>query len=144
MNFTTRRVFLGMLTLAIVAPLFQKTLVLSQDNELVEIQWRVPKEQVATIREELQFNKDQIQPDLSSADDTKGVPLIYIFLGTVIVGQLAKTLLDIYRDARYGGIIVSCQDGEIVIENDPRLSSGTLIMVCQDDVQVFQDKSLTA
>ena len=141
MLFLTRRIFLTSFVLATIAPLFHKTLVWSQETQSVEIKWRVPREQVTNVTQGLEFDRNQIRPDLSTAEDTKGLPLVYIFVGTVVIGKLAKTLLDIYRDTKYGGIIAHCQDEEIVIENDIRLSSGTMIIVCQDDVKVFQDKN---
>ena len=61
--------------------------------------------------------------------------------GVVAVSQLARTLLAVYRDIRYGGIVVHSKDGKVLIENDPRFSSGTLIIVQEDEVKVFQNKN---
>ena len=55
---------------------------------------------------------------------------------SVAVGYLAKTLLDVYRDVKYGGIIVRSEKGKIRIENDPRLSSGTIIIQQKDKVEI--------
>ena len=50
-------------------------------------------------------------------------------VGVVAVGQLARTLLEVYRDVSSGGIVVHSKEGKVLIDNDPRFSSGTLIIV---------------
>lgn len=140
MAFTTRRIFLTGFILMILARLFPERLALSQENDSVDIQWRVPREQVRTVEEELDFD-GEITGDKSTIEDSKGLPLIYIIAGVVAVGQLARTLLQVYRDVRYGGLVVHSKDGEVFIDNDPRFSSGTMIIIQGDEVKVFQDKN---
>ena len=136
----SRRIVLTGFVAIFFTRLCSKMLVLGQETDSVNIQWRVPREQVRTVEEELNFD-GAITGDESTIEDSKGLPLIYIFVGVVTVGQLAKTLLEVYRDVRYGGMIAYCQNGKIVIENDPRLSSGTIIITCHDEIKVFQDKN---
>ena len=136
----TRRVVLTGFLVMFFARLFPEMLVRSQESESVDIQWRVPREQVREVRKQLNF-EGEVTGDLSTVEDTKGPPLIYIFVGVVVISQLAKTLLDIYRDVRYGGIIVRNENGKVLIENDPRLSSGTIIVQQKDKVEVtIRDK----
>ena len=136
----TRRIVLTGFMSMIMTRLFPEMSVRGQETDSVDIQWRVPREQVTTVKEELNFD-GEITGDESTIEDSKGLPLIYIFAGAVAVGQLARTLLEVYRDAAVGGIIASCQDGKIIIENDRRLSSGTMIIICHDDIKVFQDNN---
>lgn len=128
----------------IFAYLFPLKLVQGQDTNSVDIQWRVPREQVRTVEEELEFDGeitgDKSTVEDTNVEDTKGLPLIYIFAGVVAVSQLARTLLEVYRDVRYGGIVVHSKDGKVLIDNDPRFSSGTLIIIQEDEVKVIQDK----
>ena len=136
----TRRVVLTGFMAIIFARLFPEMLVLGQETDSVDIQWRVPREQVRTVEEELDFD-GEITGDKSTIEDSKGLPLIYIFAGVVAVGQLARTLLEVYRDVRYGGLVVHSKDGEVIIDNDPRFSSGTMIIIQGNEIKVFQDKN---
>ena len=119
-----RRAFLsGLVGVILVHKLFEARL-LAQENETVTIKWRVPREQVPIVRDDLSFQREII-PDKSTIEDDRGLPLVYILIGVVALRSLAKTILDIYKDARYGGVIVKKNEkGEIVIENDPRLGTG--------------------
>ncbi|MGB5634982.1 MAG: hypothetical protein WBM86_19675 [Waterburya sp.] len=136
----TRRIILTGFMAMIFARLFPERLAFSQETDSVNIQWRVPREEVRTVEDELDFG-GEITGDKSTIEDSKGLPLIYIFAGVVAVGQLARTLLQVYRDVRYGGLVVHSKDGEVLIDNDPRFSSGTLIIIQGDEVKVFQDKN---
>ncbi len=138
MKQTRRIVLTGFMTM-MFARLFPSKLVQGQETDSVNIQWRVPREQVRTIEEELNF-EGEITGDKSTIEDSKGLPLIYIFAGVVAVSQLTRTLLEVYRDLRYGGIVVHSKEGKVMIDNDPRFSSGTLIIIQEDEVKVIQDK----
>ena len=135
-----RRIILTGFIATIFARLLPVRLVQGQETDSVDIQWRVPREQVRTVEEELNF-EGEITGDKSTIEDSKGLPLIYIFAGVVAVPQLARTLLEVYRDARYGGIVVYVKDGKVLIDNDPRFSSGTLIIVQGEEVKVIQAKN---
>ena len=135
-----RRIVLTGFMAMIFARLLPEKLVQGQETDSVDIQWRVPREQVQTVEEELDFD-GEITGDQSNIEDSKGLPLIYIFAGVVAVSQLARTLLEVYRDVRYGGIVVHSENGELLIDNDPRFSSGTLIIVQGEEVKVFQAKN---
>lgn len=99
------------------------------------IVWNVPRNQVPAIRETLDFN-GTVTPDSHSPGNTRGLPLLFIFAGIVSLSSLANALASVYRDLRYGGVVVSARDGRIEINNDPRLSGGTMI-VYGDGVEVF-------
>ncbi len=132
-----RRDFLGGLVGVIITHELLNRNLLAQENETVKIKWRVPREQVRMVREDLNF-QGQITPDRSTIDDDRGVPLIYILIGLVSLEPLAKTLLNFYKDARYGGIIVrKNEQGEIVIENDKRLDKGTIVIDQGEEIEVI-------
>ena len=52
----TRRVVLTGFMAMIFARLFPEMLVWGQETDSVDIQWRVPREQVRTVKEELNFD----------------------------------------------------------------------------------------
>ena len=147
MFFLKRRLFLITVLTGTLISFLSKTKVQGQESdldntELISIEWRIPREQVPVVRKELESFNLEIEGDASTVDDTKGLPIIYIIIGIVTVGELAETLLKIYRDVRYGGLIVSLdEDGEVKIENDLRLPNETLIVTSKDEIEVFRDKN---
>lgn len=137
-----RRQFLGGLIIGFFgSQLFKQTILAQTEDELIDISWRVPREQVQTVRDELNF-EGKITPDLTTIEDDRGLPLIYILIGLVTLSSLAKTLLDIYKEVEYGGVLIQRNNkGELEIQNNPALSSGTIIIDQGDDVKiVFEEK----
>lgn len=142
MSIIKRREFLGGLVLSLFFHQFSKESVAAQESQSVNIQWRVPTEQVNTIRKELNF-EGQVIPDKSTITDDRGLPLIYILIGAVALGQIAATLLEIYKDTRYGGVLVhKNKKGELLIENNVNLERGTIIIDQGNEVKViFKEKN---
>lgn len=128
-----RRGFIGTAMLAIAGclPAVRR----GHAEQTTAIVWNVPRNQVTTIRETLDFN-GTVTPHGNSTSHTRGLPLLVIFAGIVSLSSLANALASVYRDIRYGGVVVSAHDGKLEINNDPRLSGGTMI-VYGDGVEVF-------
>ena len=102
----------------------------------VHVRWRVPQAHVDSVREQLRFRGD-LAGDQTSVD-SRGIPFFYILAGAVLVPYLADALIAVYRDVRYGGLLVQARGGEIVIENDLRLPGGTLLVKSADGIEVYQ------
>ncbi|WP_287129859.1 hypothetical protein [Candidatus Cyanaurora vandensis] len=134
-----RRVFLVKLGAFILLP-FTRLSVHGQENNVATIEWRLQREQVKKVRESLSF-KGTIQGDPKTVEGSKGLPLVYILVGAVALAELAKTLLDLYRDVQYGAFIIykDKKTGKLKIENDSKLPGGTIV-VSQNDgkIQVLQ------
>ncbi|MFM6736093.1 MAG: hypothetical protein ACKPJT_11200 [Microcystis panniformis] len=142
MSIIKRRKFLVGLVLSLFFHRFSNQSVSAQESQSVNIQWRVPAEQVNTVREELNF-EGQVIPDKSTITDDRGLPLIYILIGAVALGQIATTLLEIYKDTKYGGVIVrKNKKGELLIENNANLERGTIIIDQGNEVKIiFREKN---
>ena len=84
-----RRDFLGGLVGVILAHQLLNRKLLAQENETVEIKWRVPREQVRMVREDLNF-QGQIIPDRSTIEDDRGVPLFYILNEDPLLGFIGE------------------------------------------------------
>jgi hypothetical protein len=142
MSIIKRRKFLVGLVLSLFFHRFSNESVSAQENQSVNIQWRVPAEQVNTVREELNF-EGQVIPDKSTITDDRGLPLIYILIGAVALGQIATTLLEIYKDTKYGGVVVrKNKKGELLIENNANLERGTIIIDQGNEVKIiFKEKN---
>lgn len=142
MSIIKRRKFLVGLVLSLFFHRFSNQSVSAQESQSVNIQWRVPAEQVNTVREELNF-EGQVIPDKSTITDDRGLPLIYILIGAVALGQIATTLLEIYKDTKYGGVIVrKNKKGELLIENNANLERRTIIIEQGNEVKIiFREKN---
>lgn len=140
MKLTRRIVLTGFMAMFVTASL-PKMLVLGQENESVEIEWRVPTEQLEAVKEQI-GNNITVEPDLRTIPDSKGLPTIYILAAAaVILEQLAKALLATYRQVKYGGIVITYENDKFNIVNDPRLSSGTILFMRKDkDPIMLQEK----
>ena len=137
----TRRNFLAGLILGLTATQVPLGSLYAQETESVRINWSVPSEQLSAVREDLNFG-GQVIPDETSREDGRGLPLIYILIGAVTLGQLAKTLLEIYKDSKYGGVVLrKNKKGELVIKNEPSLERGTIIIEQGSEIKViFKEK----
>jgi hypothetical protein len=123
-----RREFLGGLALAVFSSPFLSVLASAKQEQAVTIKWYVPNEQSVDIQESLEF-KGQAIPDKSTQEDDRSPALIYILVGAVALGTLAETLLKVYKDWKYGGIIVSKdKKGKLLIKSEPILDRGTIIV----------------
>ena len=123
-----RREFFGSLVLALLSHPFFSTLVAAQQAQSATIEWYVPNEQSVDIQESLEF-KGQAIPDESTREDDRSPALIYILVGAVALGTLAETLLKVYKDWKYGGIIVTKdKKGKLLIKSEPSLDRGTIII----------------
>lgn len=123
-----RREFLGGLALAVFLSPFFSALVSAKQEQAVTIKWYVPNEQSVDIQESLEF-KGQAIPDESTREDDRSPALIYILVGAVALGTLAETLLNVYKDWKYGGIIVTKdKKGKLLIKSEPSLDRGTIIV----------------
>ena len=80
------------------------------------------------IQKELNF-EGSVTPDRATQVDGRSPALIYILAGIVSVDILIRTLLSVYKDVRYGGIIIRRGDGgRLVIANDKKLPGGTILV----------------
>jgi hypothetical protein len=137
----TRRNCLAGLILGLTVTQMPLGSLYAQETESVRINWSVPSEQLNDVREDLNFS-GQVIPDETSREDDRGLPLIYILIGAVTLGQLAQTLLEVYKDSRYSGVVVrKNKKGELVIKNEPNLERGTIVVEQGSEIKViFKEK----
>jgi len=121
MNQSRRRLCIGLGVFALVQ------IPLQAKDTKVEIQWRMPRQQVKTVREQFSTEPD-IKGDPKTVEGTKGLPVVYILVGAVALVELARALLAVYKDAQYGGVIIRSQKGKLYVENNPKLPGGSIII----------------
>ncbi len=94
----------------------------------VDILWRAPSRQSVGIQKELNF-EGSVTADRATQVDGRSPALIYILAGIVSVDVLIRTLLSVYKDVRYGGIIIRRgEGGKLLIANDRKLPGGTILV----------------
>ena len=113
----------------------------AEQKQLITITWYVPASMSVSIQETLGLTESAI-PDESTRQDSRSPAAIYIVAGPVALATLCETLLKIYKDWRYGGILIKRnRKGELELSNVPNVDSGTLIINQGNDVKIiFREK----
>ncbi len=113
----------------------------AEQKQLITITWYVPASMSVSIQETLGLTGSAI-PDESTRQDSRSPAAIYIVAGPVALATLCETLLKIYKDWRYGGIVIKRnRKGELELSNVPNVDSGTLIIDQGNDVKIiFREK----
>jgi hypothetical protein len=107
----------------------------------LRIRWHLPRDKVKVVRKSLRFDGDVI-PDTESATDTKGLPFLYYVLGVVLIPYLADAVLEVYRDYKFGGLVVRVGDDEVLIGNDPRIDGGTIVILDDNGIEIFNQRNI--
>ena len=113
----------------------------AEQKQLITIAWFVPASMSVSIQERLGFTESAL-PDDSTRKDSRSPAAIYIVAGTVVLATLCETLLKIYKDWRYGGIVIKRNGkGELELSNVPNVDSGTIIIDQGNNVKIiFREK----
>lgn len=100
-------------------------------GQVVELEWSVPAARLERARDDLRFRDDQVKPDSRAADDTRGLPLIYILVGAVSLIELSRALYDVYRDIKAqdeGATIIDATGRKLVITHDLKGPAGKILV----------------
>lgn len=106
-------------------------------QDRVQIEWRVPRENVSVLREDLVFD-GQITPDPATAQDTKGLPLIYVFVGLVALPDLVTGITNAVREVACGGAVIELDGEGLSIRCEPALGLNTVVVRDADGVDIKQ------
>lgn len=130
---------LATLLIAILAAFGGIADVTAGDTPEVAIEWKIPGEGVDLARNDLHLTESHISADPTSVNDTKGLPLLYIVTGAFALPQLAKAIVDVYKDWKYGKVIIT-QDsaGKVLITHDPQSPGGTIVFIDAKGNAVFE------
>ena len=132
-----RRQFLKSLALGAFAFLFKFKKGMAQpigeDESMRKFEWRVPKVHFETVKKELSF-EGEIKPE----KDAKGVSLVMIFVGAVLLTYLAKAVLALRREIIHGGIVIDTRGEKIYIDTDKSLPGGIIVMVTPEGTQLYE------
>lgn len=137
---TSRRSFIRNLTLGAaivgVCPVLSFEPAYASDRPH-EFQWRVPKAHFKTVQDELKFNGD-----ITHDNDAKGLPLVYIFAGAVLLPYLAKAVLALRRQMVYGGVVIDARGEKIDIQTDKSLPGGAIVVVTTSGANFYEPNEI--
>lgn len=105
----------------------------STEDELRKLRWRVPVAHFKTVETNLRF-----EGTVTSEKNEKGIPLVFIFIGAVILPYLADAVLALRREILYGGVVIDTRGSEIVIENDKRLDAGIIVVITPSGTDLYE------
>jgi hypothetical protein len=114
-------------------------LVANADETSQRLRWRVPVAHVEIVKDNLRFDGSVI-----NEKDEKGIPLVFVFVGAVLLPYLADAVLALRRDIVYGGVVIDTRGPEIVIENDKRLDSGVIVVITPDGSDFYERDDIEA
>jgi hypothetical protein len=131
----TRRAFIGLLPLVATGTLFQLavTPAKSAQDPPIRFVWRVPIAHRDAVQRNLLF-----EGSITSAEDEKGIPLVFIFAGVVLLPDLVHAVLELRREIVYGGLVIDTRGPEIEIKNDKRLPSGVIVIVTSSGTEIYE------
>jgi hypothetical protein len=136
-----RRFLLRVVVVGAAAGFASSTRVLAAnaDETPQSLRWRVPVAHVETVKNNLRFDGS-----VTNEKDAKGIPLMFVFVGTVLLPYLADAVLALRREIVHGGVVIDTRGPEIVIENDKRLDSGVIVVITPDGTVLYERSDIEA
>lgn len=110
--------------------LLRAELTYSQSASLdsIEVQIIIPVVLLRTLQEDRSYSQLAVKGDATTVDPTRGLPLIYVAAGLMLLPELARSLVALYRDYKYGGTLIEVRNGKFYITQDDRLDADTIIV----------------
>ena len=136
-----RRLFVRYFSFLMAGWSFQFISFAAEQKQLIAITWYVPASMSVSIQEMLGTTESAI-PDESTRKYSRSPAAFYIVAGTVALANLCETLLKVYKNWRYGGIVIKRnRKGELELSNAPNVDSGTIIIDQGNNVKtVFREQ----
>ena len=117
--------------------LAQETAGTKETAQPCNFRWRVTATHFETVEAKLRSKEAKFEGKVEAEKDTKGLA-VFIFVGAVLVPYLVDAVLALRRDIVHGGVVIDTRGSEIVIDNDPRLDGGTLVLVTSEGVEIYE------
>jgi hypothetical protein len=112
----------------------------AKPKEKTKIIWRVPTERLSTAKRYIR-QPDSVVPDPESQTDTRGLPVIMIITAVALLPQIADAILRVYRDYRYGGVLITRKGEALDVSTDLRIPSDTVIVQSPDGTKIYERKN---
>jgi hypothetical protein len=96
-------------------------------EQMVTFEWQAPAAQASIVRQNLTYTGSE-----TAQTDGRGVPLLAIFVGAVLLPYLAKAVIEVQRQFAHGGTVVDMRGPTVKILSDKALDGGVIVVVRQD------------
>lgn len=107
-------------------------------NEPIRFRWRVPTAHYETVKDSLVFDGE-----IEAERDTKGLPLIFVFVGVALLPSLVDSILTLRRKLVQPGLRIDARGTDIKIDVDPTLPRGTILLVDNSGAKLYEPDQLT-
>lgn len=101
----------------------------------VQFEWEMPRRHAGRAAEYLGVSPDHIRPS-PNADAGRGGPILVIIIAAVLLITLARSIVAVYRDIRYGGLIIQDTDRGLLIRHDRRIPGHVVIIRDRNGVTI--------
>jgi hypothetical protein len=141
-NIFTRRTIIGQIAgmVALFSGLAQAIRANTAENaKEVSFRWRVPVAQSEIVKSNLKFSGT-----IDTEHDTKGLPLVLIFIGASLLPSLVDAILTLRQKLVQPGLKIDARGDEIKIDVDPDLPRASLLIVDQSGAKFYEPDQLSA
>jgi hypothetical protein len=130
----TAATVLGLAVLCGPVPIYAQ----SESGQEVSLRWRVPSIYYETVKNSLVFSGK-----IEEERDTKGLPLVVVFVGVALLPSLADAILTLRRKLVQPGLKIDARGTNIKIDVDPTLPRGTILLVDNSGAKLYEAAQLT-
>lgn len=108
------------------------------DGEPVAFRWRVPSAHYQTVEDALRF-----EGTVEEERDTKGLPLVFVFVGVALLPSLVDAVLTLRRKLVQPGLKIDARGTDIKIGVDATLPPGTILLCDKTGCKLYEPDQLT-
>jgi hypothetical protein len=108
------------------------------NDQRVAFEWWVPAAEVAIVRNNLRYEGKE-----TPQTDSRGVPVLVIFVGLTLLPYLANAVLALQRQITYGGVVVDTRSEPVKITHDKALDAGVILIIGKDGTKVVERDEIT-
>lgn len=105
----------------------------------VKFVWHLPNDRLNRAKVYLGGNLQE-EPDQTGEDTTRGLPFLLIISAVALLPELAEAVVQVYRDYKDGGVLITSEHGTFQISTDTRLPPDLVIVKSDQGVVVYQAK----
>jgi hypothetical protein len=106
-----------------------------QGPQEVMVVWSISNAELQLIGDTIKY-KGELQPVASAGADSRGLPLLYLLIGTIVLPHLAETLFVLYQRISGSGIVVQDSDKGLLISRDVLLPSDVMVIKGKNGIDV--------
>jgi hypothetical protein len=107
----------------------------AQQDQRVQIDWRMPTPQHAAVSERLDFSgKTTFEQD----PNHRGTPLFVVLAGLAYLPSVVEAVVSVYRQVVYGGVIINVCGEKLEIHNDRAIPGEVIVVRCGPKVVIYR------